>query len=137
MDKYSYFQCFKCKEPYYGGNRVCEVAAEQGGEGGEEENELQEEEGDGVAGGGGGGRPIGRREEDLICMDCSTVNHVIRCSKPEHSEFQVLDDLLSLHVFTYKLLMYTHCCFVNTAVVEVQVLLWDSCLVLFWNHALL
>jgi hypothetical protein len=37
MHKFAYYMCFKCKNPYFGGYRSCEVAAGQG-----EENKFNE-----------------------------------------------------------------------------------------------
>ena len=63
---YSYYQCAKCEQPYYGGLARCEAAGEGGG-GGEEEG-----------GGGAGAAPF--RREDLVCTSCLPFSAEADCS---------------------------------------------------------
>ncbi len=57
MDKLAYYECFKCKDPYFGGMKEC------GNNQGEEEKKGEEAK---------GGRGDDYKKEDLVCAKCSS-----------------------------------------------------------------
>jgi len=58
MAALAYYNCFKCKKPYFGGRRDCEQNAEADN----------------------------RPAAEFICFDCSGISHA-NCNKPDHKEF--------------------------------------------------
>eukprot|EP01087_Luapelamoeba_hula_P013862 TRINITY_DN3_c1_g1_i1.p1 TRINITY_DN3_c1_g1~~TRINITY_DN3_c1_g1_i1.p1 ORF type:complete len:963 (+),score=199.31 TRINITY_DN3_c1_g1_i1:100-2988(+) len=78
MSTFTYYLCFKCKAPYYGGKKACGMG-EGGGEGGGGEGEA-----DGAAGGGGGGEAGGGGgaafdPKELVCAPCSNLGNSKSC----------------------------------------------------------
>eukprot|EP00475_Leptophrys_vorax_P034482 TRINITY_DN5569_c0_g1_i1.p1 TRINITY_DN5569_c0_g1~~TRINITY_DN5569_c0_g1_i1.p1 ORF type:complete len:1052 (+),score=271.57 TRINITY_DN5569_c0_g1_i1:49-3204(+) len=57
-DVYAFYQCYHCKQPYFGGRRACEA-------------NLAEE----------------AAPSEYVCMDCSSLKSKKKCDIPEHQEF--------------------------------------------------
>ena len=71
MEKYSYYMCAVCSEPYFGGESACEAALAE-----DDEDEEDDDDEDGGGGGGGGALRDGRDNSAVIVLQLTETSSV-------------------------------------------------------------
>ena len=80
LDKFSFYRCFKCEEPYYGGRIEC-----------------------------GEANHVETKPEELICRKCATTVRII-CSNQEHEQYWIYKCRYCCHPAKWFCFGTTHFC---------------------------